>query len=43
MERGILVHRVLASAWGQLNTKTSLDAIGASELDGLLAQAATRL
>jgi len=40
MERGILVHRVLASAWAQLKTKTRLDAIGADELEALLAQAA---
>jgi len=40
MERGILVHRVLASAWGQLKTKTRLDAIGDAELEALLAQAA---
>jgi probable DNA repair protein len=40
MERGVLVHRVLASAWGQLKTKTNLDAIGAAELDALLARAA---
>ncbi|MGP1677934.1 MAG: PD-(D/E)XK nuclease family protein [Burkholderiales bacterium] len=40
MERGILVHRVLAGAWSQLKTKANLDAIGAGELDALLAQAA---
>lgn len=40
MERGILVHRVLASAWGELRTKTRLDAIGEGELDALLARAA---
>ncbi len=40
MERGILVHRVLASAWVELKTKTNLDAIGAAELEALLAQAA---
>ncbi|MHB8668680.1 MAG: PD-(D/E)XK nuclease family protein [Burkholderiales bacterium] len=40
MERGSLVHRVLASAWSQLRTKARLDAIGAAELDALLAQAA---
>jgi ATP-dependent helicase/nuclease subunit B len=40
LERGILVHRVLASAWGQLKTKTRLDAIGDAELEALLAQAA---
>lgn len=40
MERGILVHRVLASAWGQLKTKTNLDAIGEGELEALLARSA---
>ena len=40
MERGVLVHRVLAGAWGELNTKTRLDAIGAGELETLLARAA---
>ena len=40
MERGILVHRVLAGAWGELRTKTRLDAIGDAELEALLAQAA---
>lgn len=40
MERGILAHRVLASAWDQLKTKAGLDAIGATELDELLARAA---
>jgi len=40
MERGILVHRVLATAWGELDTKTRLDAIGADELEALLARAA---
>ncbi|MBE0621869.1 MAG: PD-(D/E)XK nuclease family protein [Burkholderiales bacterium] len=40
MERGILVHRVLAGAWGQLKTKAALDAIGEGELQALLAQAA---
>jgi probable DNA repair protein len=40
MERGILVHRVLAGAWSQLGTKTRLDAIGAGELEALLARAA---
>ena len=40
MERGILVHRVLASAWERIKTKTGLDAIGASELDALLVAAA---
>ncbi|MBE0615796.1 MAG: PD-(D/E)XK nuclease family protein [Burkholderiales bacterium] len=40
MERGILVHRVLASAWGELNTKARLDAIGEGDLQSLLAAAA---
>jgi ATP-dependent helicase/nuclease subunit B len=40
MERGILVHRVLAGAWGQIKTKARLDAIGAVELEALLARAA---
>jgi probable DNA repair protein len=40
MERGILVHGVLASAWGEIKTKTRLDAIGEAELDALLARAA---
>jgi probable DNA repair protein len=40
MERGVLVHRVLASAWGELKTKTRLDAIAAEDLDALLARAA---
>jgi probable DNA repair protein len=39
-ERGTLVHRVLASAWRQLGSRRSLDAIGAAELDALLAAAA---
>ena len=40
MERGMLVHRVLAGAWSELKTKTALDAIDAIELDALLARAA---
>ena len=40
MERGVLVHRVLASAWGELETKTNLDAMAAGDLDALLARAA---
>ena len=40
MERGILVHRVLAGAWNQLKTKTGLDAIGERELEALLARSA---
>ncbi len=40
MERGVLVHRVLAGAWGELKTKTRLDAIGERELEALLARSA---
>ena len=40
MERGILVHRVLAAAWGELETKARLDAIAEPELGALLARAA---
>jgi probable DNA repair protein len=40
MERGILVHRVLAGAWDRLKTKTNLDAIGEDELEALLARSA---
>jgi probable DNA repair protein len=40
MERGTLVHRVLANAWDQLKTKTRLDAIGEGELEALLARSA---
>ncbi len=40
MERGILVHQVLASAWGELKTKAALDAIAADALAALLARAA---
>jgi probable DNA repair protein len=40
MERGTLVHRVLAQAWAQLKTKSALDAIADAELDALLARAA---
>jgi len=40
MERGILVHQVLASAWAELKTRTALDAISADALDALLAGAA---
>lgn len=40
MERGTLVHRVLAQAWAQLRTKSALDAIADADLDALLAAAA---
>lgn len=40
LERGALVHRVLASAWTALETKHGLDSIDASVLDALLEQAA---
>ena len=40
MERGTLVHRVLAQAWAQLKTKSALDAIPVADLDALLARAA---
>jgi len=40
MERGALVHRVLALAWAQLKTKGALDAIVDADLDALLARAA---
>ncbi len=40
LERGTLVHRVLALVWAQLKTKGALDAIAAVDLDVLLRQAA---
>jgi probable DNA repair protein len=40
MERGTLVHRVLAQAWAQLKTKSALDAINDADLEALLKQAA---
>jgi len=40
MERGTLVHRVLAQVWAQLKTKSALDAIPDADLDALLARAA---
>jgi len=40
MERGILVHRVLAQVWSQLKSSSALASIGAKDLDELLAQAA---
>lgn len=36
MERGILVHDVLAQIWRQLKTKTALDQVSAGELERLL-------
>jgi len=40
MERGSLVHRVLASVWEELKTKASFDAMPAAELDALVGRAA---
>lgn len=40
IERGILVHRVLAAIWGALKTKAALDSISGDALDALLANAA---
>ncbi len=40
MERGTLVHRVLAAAWRELKTKSRLDAIAEDELAALLERAA---
>jgi probable DNA repair protein len=40
MERGALVHRVLARVWAQLKTRDALESIAQTELDALLAQAA---
>ncbi|MDH4191736.1 MAG: PD-(D/E)XK nuclease family protein [Betaproteobacteria bacterium] len=40
LERGTLVHRVLASAWRELKTKWTLDDTPALALDALLARAA---
>ncbi len=40
LERGTLVHRVLAQAWAQLKNKDALDAINAVDLETLLKQAA---
>lgn len=41
MERGLLVHQVLAQLWRQLKTKEALDAISDSDLDSMLESAAT--
>jgi len=40
IERGTLVHRVLASVWERLERKDALDAIDGAELEALLAGAA---
>lgn len=40
LERGTLVHHVLAQAWPQLKSKDALDAISAADLEALLRQAA---
>ena len=40
MERGTLVHRVLAQAWSQLRTQRALVAMDASDLDAMLGHAA---
>jgi probable DNA repair protein len=40
LERGSLVHRVLAVAWEQLETKHALDSVSAADLRALLAKAA---
>ena len=40
LERGTLVHRVLARAWAQLKTRDALDAMDDAGLDALLARAA---
>lgn len=36
MERGILVHQVLAAVWTRLKTKQALDNINSKDLDGIL-------
>lgn len=40
LERGNLVHNVLAKVWAQLRTSDALQAMGGAELDTLLSQAA---
>jgi probable DNA repair protein len=40
LERGTLVHRVLAQVWTQLKTRSALDTINAADLEALLSQAA---
>jgi ATP-dependent helicase/nuclease subunit B len=42
MERGILVHHVVAEAWARIKTKSMLDAISDEELDALLSRAADK-
>ncbi|MEK6736047.1 MAG: PD-(D/E)XK nuclease family protein, partial [Pseudomonadota bacterium] len=42
MERGILVHDVLAQVWGQLKTRETLEAISDGELEEVLAKAVNR-
>jgi ATP-dependent helicase/nuclease subunit B len=41
-ERGMLVHRVLATVWSELRTRRALEARRESELEALLASAAER-
>ena len=36
MERGTLLHYILAQAWGQLKTKSGLDSIGEKDLEAIL-------
>ena len=40
MERGILLHHVLAQAWSQLKTKSALDTIDDDDLEAMLMHAA---
>ncbi|SCX44316.1 PD-(D/E)XK nuclease family protein [Nitrosospira sp. Nsp1] len=40
MQRGILVHHVLAQVWSQLKTKNALDAMSDDDLEAMLMQAA---
>ena len=40
LERGSLVHQVLATAWGELENRHSLDTMSPEDLHGLLASAA---
>jgi probable DNA repair protein len=40
MQRGILVHHMLAWVWGQLKTKSALDAMSDDDLGAMLMQAA---
>lgn len=41
MERGTLVHHILAQVWGQLKTKSGLDSISEKDLESILMHAAT--